>query len=271
LIALQSVVAVPLKRAAVSGVLSVMALLPFASPGAAQACPGHPGAVGTTRVIAIDPRVYPRVGTLQFPQTLPLRDREVVLTFDDGPSPETTAKVLDALAAECVRANFFMLGVNAKASPDLVRRAFAEGHTVGTHSQTHPSLAELPLTAAEKEITDGFDSANAALGEDGPVAPFFRAPYLVTTPALDDYLVKRGIMLWSIDVDPEDWRPQRTPEEVVTQIVEQLEKKRSGIVLMHDVQPHTAAAVPMLLSELKARGYTIAHVVYGKAEEAAAR
>jgi peptidoglycan/xylan/chitin deacetylase (PgdA/CDA1 family) len=251
--------------------LSLVALLLFSSSGSAQVCPGHPGAIGTSRIITADPRVFPKVGTVQYPETLPLRDREVVLTFDDGPSPETTGKVLDALAAQCVQANFFVVGANAKASPELVRRAYDDGHTVGTHSQTHPNLAELPLAAAEKEIVDGFESTNSALGGQRIAAPFFRAPYLATTPELENYAGKRGLMLWSIDIDPEDWRAELTADEVVGRILAQLENKHSGIVLMHDVQPHTAMAVPMLLGELKSHGYAIAHVVYGKADEAAAR
>jgi peptidoglycan/xylan/chitin deacetylase (PgdA/CDA1 family) len=81
--------------------------------------------------------------------------------------------------------------------------------------------------------------------------------------------VKSGIMLWSIDIDPEDWRPS-TPDEVVERIMVQLEKKHSGIILMHDVQSHTAAALPKLLSELKTKGYNVVHVVFGSAKEAAA-
>ena len=85
---------------------------------------------------------------MQYAQTLPLRDHEIVLSFDDGPSPVTTEKVLDALAVECVRANFFIVGEHAKERPDLVRRAYQEGHAIGTHSQTHADLSRLSLAAA---------------------------------------------------------------------------------------------------------------------------
>ena len=108
--------------------------------------------LGTARVMALDPAVFPQVGTVQYPQTVPLKDHEVVLTFDDGPSPELTPRVLDALAVQCVKANFFLVGEHARAAPDLVRREFAEGHTVGTHSQTHADLAKLSLADAQKEI-----------------------------------------------------------------------------------------------------------------------
>src|SRR5215472_6778794 len=71
-------------------------------------CP-RPGTLGTSRILAIDPKVFPRSGLKSFPQSLPLHDHEVVLTFDDGPSPLTTPKVLAALANECVRATFFLI------------------------------------------------------------------------------------------------------------------------------------------------------------------
>jgi peptidoglycan/xylan/chitin deacetylase (PgdA/CDA1 family) len=256
------------KPLVISGSLWCIALLPMASASFAQECPGNPQALGTSRVIVADPGVLRRVGTVQYAQTLPLKDHEVVLTFDDGPYPPTTTKVLDALAAQCVEANFFIVGERAKAAPELVRRAYEDGHTIGTHSQTHASLAELPLAAAEKEISDGFDSTNAALGGHRAAAPFFRAPYLATTAGVDQFLADHDVMLWSIDIDPEDWQPL-SPDEVVERILSKLEKRHSGIVLMHDVQPHTAAAVPKLLVELKSRGYRIVHVVAGKAEASA--
>lgn len=247
-----------------------LSLAAAGSAASAQQCRGKPDALGTARVMALDPAVFPQVGTVQYPQTVPLRDHEVVLSFDDGPSPASTPQLLDALAAQCVKANFFLVGEHAKAAPDLVRRELAEGHTVGTHSETHADLAKLPLADAEKEIQDGIAAANAALGPSDRSAPFFREPYLSSSPGIEQYLVKAGLMLWSIDVDPEDWR-ESTPDEVIARTMAQLENKHSGIVLMHDVQLHTAAAMPKFLDELKSHGYSVVHVVYGSAKEAAAR
>ena len=126
--------------------------------------------------------------------------------------------MLDALAVECVRANFFIVGEHAKERPDLVRRAYQEGHAIGTHSQTHADLSRLTLAAAAREIGDGIQSVQAALGPQLRVAPFFRAPYLQTTADLRQFLFKRDLMLWSVDVDPEDWRPQ-SAEAVVEHIL----------------------------------------------------
>jgi peptidoglycan-N-acetylglucosamine deacetylase len=258
-----------MSRFAVRCCLACLPLVALASGALAQPCNGKPDALGTARVMALDPAVFPQVGTVQYPQTVPLRDHEVVLSFDDGPSPSSTGAVLDVLAAQCVKANFFLVGEHAQASPELVRREYAEGHTVGTHSETHADLAKLPLADAEKEIQGGIAAANAALGAPIVAAPFFRAPYLSTTPSILQYLSKAGLMLWSIDVDPEDWRPS-TPDEVVQRTMAGLEKKHSGIILMHDVQSHTAAALPKFLEELKSHGYSVVHVVYSSAREAAA-
>src|SRR3954470_17598936 len=108
------------------------------TPALAGACPGNPHALGTSRTIAVDPREHGRIGTMDYAETLPLADHEVVLTFDDGPIPPYTTRVLDILAAECVHATYFIVGEMAKEYPALVRRAYDEGHTIGTHSMNHP-------------------------------------------------------------------------------------------------------------------------------------
>ena len=100
------------------------------APALAEDCPGHPDALGTSRVLVVDPAKIHHVGVMQYPQSLPLADKEVVLTFDDGPWPGTTPRVLDALKNECVRATFFLLGRNTTAHPQIARRALAEGHSI---------------------------------------------------------------------------------------------------------------------------------------------
>ena len=243
----------------ISAAFCIASLMPAFDAGAEE-CAGLSTAVGTGRVISVDPAALRQVGTAQYPQTLPLRDHEVVLSFDDGPSPLTTGKVLDALAAECVKATFFIVGEHAGARPDLVRRAYKEGHAIGTHSQTHPDLARLTYAEAVREIDSGIQSVQTTLGPQMTIAPFFRAPYLQITSQLEHFLFQRQLMLWSIDIDTEDWRPQ-TPDNLVERTLTLLEAKRSGIVLLHDVQPHTAEAIPMLLHELKAHGYSIVQTI----------
>src|SRR5262249_20016695 len=142
--------------------------------------------------------------------TLPLADKEVVLTFDDGPWPGTTPAVLDALKRECVRASFFLLGKNATAHPELARRELAEGHTVAHHSFRHPLLDHMTIGAAEAEIDRGFAAVDTAIyGEPGrkPHTPFFRFPGFASTPALLERLAGRGIMVFGADLWASDWNP----------------------------------------------------------------
>src|SRR5271154_7537921 len=119
-------------------------------------CPGHPDALGTSRTLVVDPREHPKIGTMQYAETLPLEDHEVVLTFDDGPLPRNSNQVLDILAAQCVKATFFTIGQMARSSPEGVRKLLAAGHTIGTHTQSHPlSMNRMSTERARQEIDNG--------------------------------------------------------------------------------------------------------------------
>src|SRR5262245_19024204 len=144
----------PRQSRLLSAIGALLALCVMAAPAQAADCP-RAGNLGTSRVLTIDPQVYPRVGLKSFPQTLPLRDHEVVLTFDDGPSPLTTPKVLAALANECVHATFFLIGEHSADHPDLVRRIAAEGNIIGHHTWDHPSLPKISLSQATDQIEHG--------------------------------------------------------------------------------------------------------------------
>ncbi len=240
---------------------------------AAQAagCPGNPGAMGTSRVLKIDPREFPRIGTVQYQDTLPLNDKEVVLTFDDGPMPPYTTRVLETLAHECVKANYFIVGRMARGYPDLLRRIAAEGHVIGTHSENHPlAFEKMPLRAVQQEIDQGFTSTAAALAGQGTVAPFFRIPGLLRAEHVEGYLRSRGMVTWSADVVADDWK-HITASEVVSRTVSRLDARGKGIVLLHDIQPATALALPHLLRELKRRGYKIVQVAPESAADLIAR
>src|SRR6478752_5305568 len=152
----------------------------FTAPGAMAAdCPGHPDAIGTSRTLVVDPREHPIIGTMQYAKTLPLTDHEVVLTFDDGPLPKYSYQILDILAAHCAKATFFLVGRQANANPEGVRKVRDAGHTVATHTQNHPgNMNRLPLDRAQKEIEDGIASVTAALADGTQPAPFFRIPGL---------------------------------------------------------------------------------------------
>jgi len=231
----------------------------------AEPCPGRADALGTERVLAVSAATTPRVGRKQFPATLPLAPREVVLTFDDGPWPGTTPSVLDALKRECVHAAFFLLGRNAEAAPALVRRELAEGHTVGHHTFAHPLLSTMSLARAEAEIDRGIAAVErAAYGETGPVprVPFFRFPGFAASPALLDRVAARGLVVFGADLWASDWNPM-TPGQELALVMSRLEAAGRGIVLMHDTKSQTAAMLPAFVRALKSRGFHLVHVVPG--------
>ncbi len=243
-------------------VLLLPAILGLGAPAASAAdCPGRPDAIGTSRVLVVDPTEHARIGTMQYRETLPLEDHEVVLSFDDGPLPPYTKLVLETLASQCAKATFFIIGRMAQSYPELVREIHAAGHTIGTHSQNHPLRFErMPLEKVESEVDQGIASVTAALGDPSEVAPFFRIPGLLRADTVEKYLASRSLMTWSADFLADDWR-HIGAAEVIHRARTRLEEKGKGVLLLHDIQPATALALPALLHELKQRGYRIVQVV----------
>jgi peptidoglycan/xylan/chitin deacetylase (PgdA/CDA1 family) len=242
-------------------IAAAAALVPMAV--AAAPCPGHPDALGTERVFAVDAGSTPRVGRKSFPDTLPLQRKELVLTFDDGPWPGTTPKVLDALKNECVRATFFLLGRNVEAHPAIARRELAEGHSIGHHTYSHPLLTMVLPATAEIEINRGIETDEFALygkRSSTPTSPFFRFPGFASNKALLDRLQARHIVVFGADAWASDWLPM-SPAQELQLILARIERAGSGIVLFHDTKAQTAAMLPAFLRELKRRGYRIVHVV----------
>ena len=236
------------------------------SPTLADECPGHPDALGTSRTLVVDPREHPRIGTMQYGETLPLADGEVVLTFDDGPLPRNTNQVLDILAAECVKATFFVVGRMAQVYPDGVRRMRDGGHSIGTHSQNHPlNFHRMNIEQAKQEVDAGIASTAAALGGSEGLSPFFRVPGLLRAEPVESYLADQGLQAWSADFPADDWR-HISSAQVFKIAMSRLEAKGKGIVLLHDIQPRTVGALPGFLRELKAQGYRVVHVVQATAD-----
>jgi peptidoglycan/xylan/chitin deacetylase (PgdA/CDA1 family) len=241
--------------------LCLLLLSGVASAASAAECPGNPDALGTSRVLVVDPAEHARLGTMQYNETLPLEDHEVVLTFDDGPLPPYTNRVLETLAAECVKATYFLIGQNARSYPEMVRQIHAAGHTIGTHSQNHPlTFQRMPIAKAQQEIDDGIASVSAALGDPAELAPFFRIPGLLRADGVEKYLASRQLMTWSADFPADDWR-HISAAEVMKRALTRLEAKGRGVLLLHDMQPATVMMLPALLHELKRRNYRIVQVV----------
>jgi len=248
--------------------IGVRALLGFGllaglstQPALAATCPGNPDALGTSRTIVVDPREHPRIGTMQYSETLPLQDHEVVLTFDDGPIPKYSNQILAMLADQCIQATFFIIGRMAREYPEGVRKLIAAGHSVGTHTQNHPlTMNRLPIDQAQKEIDDGIASVKAALGDPAHLSPFLRIPGLLRAGVVEDYLASQGIQTWSADFPADDWR-HVSSQTVHDLAISRIQAKGKGILLLHDIQARTVAALPAILRDLKAGGFRIVHVV----------
>jgi len=255
-------IAVPHRAALLTSLALLMApAVVGASAARAGDCPGNPDALGTSRTIVVDPKEHPRIGTMQYGETLPLEDHEVVLTFDDGPLPAHTNPVLATLAAQCVKATFFMVGAMAKEFPQDVRRVYDAGHTIGTHSESHPFyFGNLPPDRMAAEIDDGIAHVSGALSDPSQLAPFFRIPGLRRGDLLEAELSKRGLMTWSADFPADDWR-RISSSQVIHYAMSRLEAKGKGVLLLHDIQARTQAALPVILRQLKERGYRVVHVV----------
>jgi peptidoglycan/xylan/chitin deacetylase (PgdA/CDA1 family) len=228
-------------------------------------CP--PGVLGTSRILNVGTTGGLRIGLKTYPQTLQLADHEIVLTFDDGPVPGTTDRVLDALEKECVKATFFVIGRNAEAHPALLRREYQDGDTIGHHTYSHPAktLRLLSDAAARNDIDRGFAADDRILfGAAGPEprVPFFRFPGFADTPLLDAWLSSRNIAVFGTDFWAFDWIDM-TPDAELQIVLRKLERDKHGILLLHDARRSTALMLPTLLSELKKRGFKIVHLVPG--------
>jgi peptidoglycan/xylan/chitin deacetylase (PgdA/CDA1 family) len=241
---------------------SLVASMAWIAAAQAADCP-RKGTLGTSRVLAVDAAATPRVGMKSFPQTLPLDDHEVVLTFDDGPWPPTTPLVLAALAHQCARATFFLIGKPASEHPELVRKIAAEGHSIGHHTWLHRSLMRIDPGETTEEIDRGIAADEMALhgvATSVPSTPFFRFPGFETTPATLDLLQSRGIVVFGTDLWANDWTSM-TPKRELKLLIDRLKIARKGIILLHDPKARTAAMLPAFLHYLRDHHYRVVHLV----------
>ena len=219
----------------------------------------NPNALGVSRVVEIDTTGGPGFGFEHFKAYDFLRDKEIVLTFDDGPWPGHTPAVLKALADQCTKALFFPIGKHAGWHPEIMKQVAAGGHTVGSHTWSHRDLSKLSQQDGIDEIEKGVAAVSIALGNK-PTAPFFRFPALRHPPELLKYVGERNIGVFSTDMDSFDFK-MRKPDQVIASVMKKLEKHGKGIILMHDFQQATAHAAPELLKRLKDGGYKVVQVV----------
>ena len=242
-------VAQKLRFVAWVGLASVMIAV---SPALAEdACPA--GTLGVSRTVEVDTTGGPWFGEPHGDRNF-LAPGEVVLTFDDGPSPKDTRAILAALAKECTKATFFVVGSMVVEHPDVLTEMAAQGHTIGTHTWSHANLAALPISQATQEIESAINAAQKA--SPTPIAPFFRYPYLSSSKETVDYLHSRNIGQFAVDVDSLDWRIH-SPKALINKVMTGLKSRGRGIILMHDIHKWTADALPELLAEIKAAGFKV--------------
>jgi peptidoglycan/xylan/chitin deacetylase (PgdA/CDA1 family) len=165
---------------------------PATPPAAAQTKCDNPNALGVSRVVQIDTTGAPGFGFEHFKAYDFLKEKEVVLTFDDGPWPVTTERVLKALEDQCTKALFFTIGQHASWHPEIIKRVKAAGHTVGTHTWSHKDLSPLSEEDAKAEIEKGIAAVSISLGNK-PVDPFFRFPALKHPPTMMKYVATRNL------------------------------------------------------------------------------
>ena len=229
-----------------------------AQSAAGQAC-ANPNAIGVGRVVEIDTTGGPGFGSEHFTSHDFLRNGEIVLTFDDGPWEGTTTSVLAALEQHCTKAIFFAIGKHATYYPQILKEVAAKGHTIGTHTWSHPKdLGKMPVDKGKEEIEMGISAVRRSVGDQ--TSAFVRFPSLKHPVELVKYSGERGLGIWSTDIDSFDFKFTKNSEKLVPTVISRLAKRGKGILLMHDFQKSTANSIPELLTQLKANGYKIVHV-----------
>ena len=174
----------------------------------------------------------------------------IAMTFDDGPDPKLTPKLLDLLKAKKIKATFFVVGQNAAEYPEVLKRAVAEGHEIGNHSWSHPNFGKMSDGAVANELQKTEDAITRATGIK-PV--LLRPPYGSITKHEREWIHDKfgyKIVLW--DVDPLDWK-YRNAAHVEAQILKQTQK--GSIILSHDIHATTIEAMPGTFDALLAKGY----------------
>ena len=201
--------------------------------------------------------------------------KQVALTFDDGPDPEWTPKILDVLKKYHVVGTFFMIGEVAQDNVSVMDRVYREGHEIGNHTFTHPDISEISPGQVDLQLNLTERLFEAELG----VRPvYFRPPYSIDQePDTNDQaepverIQQRGYVIVGDKIDTNDWdvHPRKTPQEIVDYVFDQINQSatrpwmRGSIILLHDGggdRSATVAALPVLINALRAHGYQIVPV-----------
>jgi peptidoglycan-N-acetylglucosamine deacetylase len=265
-------------------VLALSVLWPAAAFAASSDhdCAYDPKTTHLSRIVAADSTSGPLYGVTvndagnkSQRRTLDLKDHELVLTFDDGPLGNNTQSILDTLQKHCTKAIFFAVGKMAMAQPKLVQEMEQRGHTIGTHTWSHPrAMHTMPPEEAKLEIEKGFIAVSEAVGK--PIAPFFRFPGFRDSHETVAYLAKRNISVWGTDIISGDADAGGSSAARITHdVIARIHGAGKGIVLFHDIKKTTAEALDGVLTQLESEGYkyvqVLSNTVYQPDAELAAR
>ncbi len=223
-----------------------------------HACVSAPSALGVHRTAEIDTVGGQQFGSFGRRHSKFLKKGEVVLTFDDGPIPSQTGSILRTLRKHCAKATFFALGQLARAYPDVVARMAADGHTVANHGWNHRVMSGQSAHRIRYDIARTWHALDRASG--GRAAPFFRFPYLASSPRVRRNVASLDMAIFDTDIDSKDYKT-RSPSALVRRVMRHLDRRGKGILLFHDSKRVTAKALPTLLKTLARKGYKLVHVV----------
>jgi peptidoglycan/xylan/chitin deacetylase (PgdA/CDA1 family) len=189
--------------------------------------------------------------------TAELHEKEIALTFDDGPNPVNTPLVLETLKKFGVKATFFVLGQNVKRYPDLIKKIIADGHNIANHTWSHNVfMKEVSVKDFTDQIKNTHDILVQTVGENN-IEPFFRFPTGAGASSKEGLamLSQLGFANFYWSMSAHDSRT-KDPAIALNTSIAMLDQYKKGLFLCHDVRPHTASMLPAFLTELYKRGYT---------------
>lgn len=221
---------------------------------------------------------HPQEAGFKFPDNIQKRDtssgyfawsgdvarKEIVLTFDDGPSNQYTESILRSLKDVNARAVFFSQGKNAILNPEIVKKIAADGHSIGSHSMSHYCLAAKPICQGKNGYLLTFEEAVAEIRGAhqvlydilGWVDPFFRFPYGEASSEQKEFLKRNQVGEFAWNMDSEDWRATSN-EHLLAKALSEVDRAGRGIILFHDIQRRTAEILPRFLKEVYHRGFSV--------------
>lgn len=217
-------------------------------------------ALGVHRTMTIPVGIAPGVYDWRQIQS-DLKDKEIILTFDDGPSPDTNDQIVNLLKAECLKATFFLVGKKAQEYPTLVKNLAAAGHTIGNHSWSHKRFTEIDDSEVQQEVSQGIRAVEEALAPDYHGSQYFRFPHLSHNPMSDLIVHSHGMAAIGTNFMVPDWT-DISPQEIHDLMIEQITQRgNKGMLILHDIHPRSIKALELLMSTFKKQGYKIVHLL----------